>query len=42
MIRILGVVGSPRIGGNTELFVNEALKAAEGEGAKVELVRLAD
>jgi multimeric flavodoxin WrbA len=42
MIHILGVVGSPRIGGNTELFVHEALKAAEGEGAKVELVRLAD
>ncbi|RLG99662.1 flavodoxin family protein, partial [Candidatus Bathyarchaeota archaeon] len=29
MIRVLGIVGSPRIGGNTELFVAEALKAAE-------------
>jgi len=42
MIRILGIVGSPRVGGNTELLVAEALKAAEEEGAKTELVRLAD
>jgi len=42
MIYVLGIVGSPRIGGNTESFVNEALKAAEGEGAKVKLVRLAN
>jgi len=42
VIRILGVVGSPRVGGNTELFVAEALKAAEEEGAETELLRLAD
>jgi len=42
MIRILGVVGSPRVGGNTELLVSEALKAAEEEGAETELLRLAD
>ncbi|MEM2393962.1 MAG: flavodoxin family protein, partial [Candidatus Bathyarchaeia archaeon] len=32
----------PRIGGNTEIIVNEALKTAEGEGCKTELIRLAD
>jgi len=41
MVKILGVVGSPRVGGNTELLVLETLKAAEGEGAKTELIRLA-
>ncbi|KYH39799.1 MAG: FMN reductase [Candidatus Bathyarchaeota archaeon B63] len=42
MIRILGIVGSPRIRGNTEIFVAEALKAAEEEGAEAEMLRLAD
>ena len=41
MIRILGIVGSPRMRGNTERFVSEALKAAEEDGAETELVRLA-
>ncbi|MGC8817336.1 MAG: flavodoxin family protein [Candidatus Hadarchaeum sp.] len=39
-IKILGIVGSPRIGGNTEILVNETLKAAADEGATTELVRL--
>jgi len=42
MIRIVGIVGSPRIGGNTERLVTEALKATEGYGAETELLRLAD
>lgn len=42
MIRILGIVGSPRVGGNTEQFVGEALATAKGEGAETELLRLAD
>jgi multimeric flavodoxin WrbA len=42
MIHILGVVGSPRIEGNTERVVAEALKAAEKDGAETELLRLAD
>jgi multimeric flavodoxin WrbA len=42
MIRIIGIVGSPRVGGNTEILVGEALKAAEGDGAETELLRLAD
>ncbi|MEM5853681.1 MAG: flavodoxin family protein, partial [Candidatus Aenigmatarchaeota archaeon] len=42
MVKLLGVVGSPRKGGNTEFLVKEVLKAAEGEGAIVELIHLAD
>mgnify|MGYP001027439886 FL=1 len=42
MVRMLGVVGSPRVGGNTERLVAEALKAAEEDGAETELLRLAD
>lgn len=42
MIKILGIVGSPRVGGNTELLVAEALMAAEEDGAEAELLRLAD
>ncbi len=40
-MRIIGIVGSPRIRGNTELLVEETLKAAEEEGATVKLIRLA-
>jgi len=42
MIRILGVVGSPRAGGNTERLVAEALKATAEDGAETELLRLSD
>jgi len=42
MIYVLGVCGSPRVGGNTERLLLEALKIAEEEGAQTELVRLAD
>ncbi|MEM4202398.1 MAG: flavodoxin family protein, partial [Candidatus Hadarchaeum sp.] len=42
MIKILGIVGSPRSGGNTEILVNETLKAAAKEGATTELLRLCD
>ncbi len=41
MVKIIGIVGSPRVGGNTETLVKEALEAAAGEGADVELIRLA-
>ena len=41
MIRVLGVVGSPRVGGNTERLVAEALMAKAEGGAETELVRLA-
>jgi multimeric flavodoxin WrbA len=40
-IRILGVCGSPVKGGNTEAFLSEALKTAEGRGdVSTELIRL--
>jgi multimeric flavodoxin WrbA len=42
MIHILGVVGSPRIEGNTERVVAEALNVAKEDGAEIELLRLAD
>ena len=41
MIRIVGVVGSPRVKGNTERLVAETLKTAEAEGAETELLTLA-
>ncbi|MGP3667716.1 MAG: flavodoxin family protein [Candidatus Bathyarchaeota archaeon] len=41
-IKILGICGSPVIGGNTEVFLRKALEFAEAEGAKTELIRLAD
>jgi multimeric flavodoxin WrbA len=41
-IKILGIVGSPRVGGNTEILVREALEAARINGGAVELIRLAD
>jgi len=41
MVKVIGIVGSPRVGGNTETLVREALEAAAGEGAEVELIRLA-
>ena len=42
VIKVLGVCGSPIKGGNTELFLNEALKAAEASGeVQTELITLA-
>jgi multimeric flavodoxin WrbA len=42
VVKILGLFGSPRRGGNTELLLEEALKGAEKEGAKVERLYLSD
>lgn len=41
-MRILGLSGSPRVGGNTDIILNEALKAAKREGAEVSLMRISD
>ena len=38
--RVLGIVGSPRRGGNTEILVGEALRGAEEAGALTEKVIL--
>lgn len=40
-MRILGVSGTPRVGGNTTILLEEALKAVQGR-AQTELVALAD
>jgi multimeric flavodoxin WrbA len=42
VVRLLGIVGSPRKGGNTEIAIKEALKAGVQEGAETELVHLVD
>jgi len=41
-MKVLGLFGSPRRGGNTELLLEEALKGAESEGAEIERVYLTD
>jgi multimeric flavodoxin WrbA len=41
-MKIVGIVGSPRKGGNTEIMVREALKAAEERGAETRLFLVAD
>jgi multimeric flavodoxin WrbA len=41
-VRVLGLFGSPRRGGNTEILLEEALKGAEKEGARVERLYLSD
>ena len=41
-MKIIGIVGSPRIKGNTETLTRIALEAAEKEGAETELITLAD
>jgi multimeric flavodoxin WrbA len=35
-VKILGIMGSPRIGGNTDLLLDEALKGAQEKGAQTE------
>jgi multimeric flavodoxin WrbA len=41
-MNVLGIFGSPRRGGNTELLLEEALRGAEKEGAKVERLFLSN
>lgn len=41
-MKVLGIVGSPRKGGNTEIIMKEALKASEQEGAETEMIHLID
>ncbi len=40
-MKVLGISGSPRKGGNTDILVKEALKSAEENGADTEFVGLA-
>ena len=41
MVKVLGIVGSPRKNGNTEFLVSHALKAIAEEGLETELIPLA-
>ncbi len=41
-MKVLGIVASPRKGGNTEILVTEALEGAKSAGAEVELFTVAD
>ena len=41
-VKVLGLFGSPRREGNTEILLQEALKGAEKEGAKVERLYISD
>ena len=41
-VKVLGIFGSPRKGGNTELLLEEALKGAEAEGAQTERLYLTE
>lgn len=38
-MKVLGIICSPRKGGNTEIMVREALKGAKESGAEVEMLR---
>jgi len=40
MVKVIGISGSPRAGGNTEFLVKEALAAAEEAGAETEFISL--
>lgn len=41
-MKVLGLVCSPRKGGNTEILVQEALAAAREAGADTEIILIAD
>ncbi|HID93221.1 MAG TPA: flavodoxin family protein, partial [bacterium (Candidatus Stahlbacteria)] len=41
-MKVLGIVGSPRKGGNTDTLVREVLKGANSKGAETEKVYLGD
>lgn len=41
-MKAIGIVGSPRKGGNTEILTKHTLRAIEEEGLDTELIKLAD
>lgn len=41
-LKVLGIMGSPRYGGNSEMLLDSALKGAEEGGGKIEKVRVCD
>lgn len=42
MLKVLGIMGSPRFGGNSDLLLDSALKGAKEGGAEIEKIRLCD
>ena len=40
MVKIVGVIGSPRSGSNTEILVRKALESAEAAGAETDIINL--
>lgn len=40
-MKVVGIVGSPRLGGNTEILTSIALEEAQKEGLETELISLA-
>lgn len=42
MVRVLGILGSPRTGGNTDILLDRALAGAGDAGAEVEKISLCD
>jgi multimeric flavodoxin WrbA len=42
MLKVLGIMGSPRYGGNTDMMLDSALKGAKEGGAEVVKIRLCD
>jgi multimeric flavodoxin WrbA len=41
MVKIIGIIGSPRKGSNTGIMVEKALESAENAGADIEIIDLA-
>jgi multimeric flavodoxin WrbA len=41
-LKVLGIMGSPRIKGNTDLLLDEALRGAQSQGAEVEKITVAN
>ena len=42
MLKVLGILGSARQGGNTELLLENTVDGAKAAGAEVELIRLSN
>jgi multimeric flavodoxin WrbA len=42
MVKVLGIMGSPRFGGNTDLLLDSALAGAEEGGAEIEKIFICD
>jgi multimeric flavodoxin WrbA len=41
-LKVLGIMGSPRIKGNTDLLLDEALKGAQSKGAEIEKITVSN